>query len=43
MRLYGRNLRTLATETTGEGEVLGLDGDSLGMNGGEIGILHRGW
>jgi hypothetical protein len=30
-------LRALAAKTTGELEVLGLDGDTLGVDGGEVG------
>ena len=30
-------LRPLTTETTGELEVLGLDGDTLGVDGGQVG------
>jgi hypothetical protein len=33
----GSRLRALATETTGELEVLGLDGDALGVDGREVG------
>jgi hypothetical protein len=32
-----RLLRALTTETTGELEVLGLDGDTLGVNSGKVG------
>jgi histone H3 len=38
----GSRLRALATETTGELEVLGLDGDTLGVDGGEVGVLEEG-
>lgn len=36
------DLRPLATETTGKGKVLRLDGDALGVDGGEIGVLKEG-
>jgi hypothetical protein len=32
-----QGLRALAAETTGELEVLGLDGDALGVDGREVG------
>ena len=35
-------LRTLATETTRKLDVLALDGDTLGMDGAEVGILEEG-
>ncbi len=35
-------LRALATETTGELEVFGLDSDPLGVDGGEVGVLEKG-
>jgi hypothetical protein len=31
--------RTLATETTRESKILGLDGDTLSVDSGEIGVL----
>ena len=34
--------RALATETAGELDVLGLDGDALGVDGGEVGVLEEG-
>lgn len=37
-----RGLRPLATETTGELQVLGLDGDALGVDGGQVGVLEEG-
>lgn len=36
------NLRALATETTSELDVFGLDGDTLGVDGAEIGIFKEG-
>jgi hypothetical protein len=33
---------SLATETAGEGEVLRLDGDALGVDGSEVGVLEEG-
>jgi hypothetical protein len=35
-------LRALAAETTGELEVLGLDGNSLGVDRGKVGVLELG-
>ena len=35
-----RNLRTLTTETTSKLDVLGLDGDTLGVDGAKIGIFE---
>ena len=35
------DLRSLATETTGKLNVLGLDGDTLGVDGAEIGVLEK--
>jgi hypothetical protein len=32
----------LATEAAGEGEVLRLDGDALGVDGGEVRVLEEG-
>jgi hypothetical protein len=32
----------LATETAGEGEVLGLDGDTLGVDSRKVGVLKEG-
>jgi histone H3 len=34
-------LRALAAEAAGELEVLGLDGDTLGVDGGEVGVLEE--
>ena len=34
-------LRPLATETAGEGEVFWLDGDALGMDCREVGVLEE--
>jgi hypothetical protein len=34
--------RALATEAAGEGEVLRLDGDALGVDGGEVRVLEEG-
>ena len=36
------HLRSLAAETAGKLDVLGLDGDTLGMDGAEIGVLKEG-
>ena len=38
----GRHLGTLAAETTGELNVLGLDGDTLGVDGAKVGIFKEG-
>jgi hypothetical protein len=35
-------LRSLTTETAGELDVLGLNGDTLGVDGAEIGIFEEG-
>ena len=37
-----RHLGTLATETTGELNVLRLDGDTLGVDGAKVGIFKEG-
>lgn len=36
------NLRALATETAGKLDVLGLDGDTLGVDGAQVGVLEEG-
>lgn len=36
------HLRPLATEAAGEREILGLDGDTLGVDGGQVGVLEEG-
>ena len=35
------NLRTLTAETTGKLDVLGLDGDTLGVDGAQVGVLKE--
>jgi hypothetical protein len=35
-------LRALATKTTGKLDVLGLDSDTLGVDGAEVGVLKEG-
>ena len=35
-------LRPLATQTAGKGKILRLDGDTLGVDGSEVGILEEG-
>jgi hypothetical protein len=35
------HLRSLTAETTSQLDVLRLDGDTLGMNGAEIGVLEE--
>jgi histone H3 len=37
-----KKLRALATETAGQLDVLGLDGDTLGVDGAEVGVLEQG-
>jgi hypothetical protein len=37
-----RNLRAFATETAGKLDVLGLDSDTLGVDGAQVGILKEG-
>jgi hypothetical protein len=39
---HKKRLRPLSTETTGELQVLGLDGDTLGVDGGQVGVLEEG-
>ena len=36
------HLRALTAETTGELDVLGLDGDTLGVDGAQVGVLKEG-
>jgi hypothetical protein len=36
------HLRPLASESSGELQVLGLDGDSLGVDGSQVGVLEEG-
>jgi hypothetical protein len=36
-----RSLTALTTETTSELDVLGLDGDTLGMDGAQVGVLEE--
>jgi len=38
----GVHLRTLATKTAGELDVLALDGDTLGVDGAQVGVLEEG-
>lgn len=35
-------LRALATETAGQLDVLGLDSDTLGVDGAQVGVLEQG-
>jgi hypothetical protein len=37
----GRYLRTLATDATGQLDVLGHDGDTLGVDGAQVGVLEQ--
>jgi hypothetical protein len=41
-RYASRGLRSLSSESSSELEVLGLDGDSLGVDGGQVGVLEEG-
>ena len=44
MRLAGggtNNLRALATDPAGELDVLGHDGDPLGVDGAQVGVLEE--
>jgi histone H3 len=36
-----KHLRALTAETTGELDVLGLDGDTLGVDGAQVGVLKE--
>jgi hypothetical protein len=36
-----RSLTTLTTETAGELDVLGLNGDTLGVDGAQVGVLEE--
>ena len=36
-----RRLRALATETAGQLDVFGLDGDTLGMDGAQVGVFEE--
>lgn len=35
-------LRSLTTESSSELEILGLDGNSLGVDGGQVGVFEQG-
>jgi histone H3 len=35
------NLRSLASESSSELEILGLDGNSLGVDSGQVGVLEE--
>jgi histone H3 len=37
-----RHLRALATEAAGQLDVLGLDSDTLGVDGAQVGVLEQG-
>lgn len=37
-----RRLRALATQAAGQLDVLGLDGDTLGVDGAQVGVLEQG-
>lgn len=34
-------LAALATQTAGQGDVTGLDGDALGVNGSQVSVLEE--
>ena len=38
---HSANLVSLASETAGQLNILGLDGDTLGVDGAEVGILEE--
>jgi hypothetical protein len=40
-RTQNQSSCTFAAETTGEGEVLWLDGDTLGVDSGKVGVLEQ--
>ena len=37
-----QHLRSLTTKTTSQLDVLGLDGDTLGVDGAQVGVLEEG-
>lgn len=39
--MAAERLRSLASETSGKLEVLGLDGHSLGVDGSQVGVLEQ--
>ena len=41
VRICVCNLSTLSTDTAGELDVLGHDGDTLGVNGTQVGVLKQ--
>ncbi len=41
-RVVGRCLRSLTTETASELDVLRLNGDTLGVDGAQVGVLEEG-
>ena len=41
-QLKNRNLRALTAETAGQLDILGLDGDTLGVDGAQVGVLEEG-
>lgn len=40
-RKNGRHLRALTAEAAGKLDVLGLDGDTLGVDGAQVGVLKE--
>ena len=40
-RTHAHFLSTLATDSTGQLDVLGHDGDALGVDGAKVGILEK--
>jgi len=41
IEIHAENLRALATEAAGQSEILWLDGDTLGVDGSEIGVFEE--
>jgi histone H3 len=41
-RAIKKDLRALATETAGQLDILGLDSDTLGVDGAQVGVLEEG-
>ena len=42
MKKRASRLRALTTEAAGQLDVLGLDGDTLGVDGTQVGVLEQG-
>ena len=41
IKIKGRRLSTLPTDTTGQLDVFGHDGDTLGVDGAQVGVLKQ--